>query len=67
MHPVPVILDNPVTKEEYEKGDHNAFMYGTKKAYCLPKEFFDEEYAKIPYRYYNVSDDKEVIEPVIIA
>jgi hypothetical protein len=58
-------LDNPISKEEYEKGDHNAFMYGTVKAYCLPKDFFDPQYRKIPYRYYNVSDDKEVIEPIM--
>jgi len=58
-------LDNSISKAEYEKGDHNAFMYGTVKAYCLPRDFFDNEYAKIQYRYYNVSDDKEVLKPII--
>ena len=57
-------LNNSISKAEYEKGDHNAFMYGTVKSYCLDKDFFDPEYAKIPYRYYRVSDDKEVIEEV---
>lgn len=57
-------LDNPISLQEYEKGDHNAFMYGTVKAYCLPREFFDE-YSPIQYRYYNVSDDKEVLKPII--
>ncbi len=60
-------LDSPVSIDEYNKTAHNTFMYGTVKAYCLPKDFFDEEYAKIPYRYYRVSDDKEVIDEVIIA
>ena len=58
-------LDNPISLQEYEKGDHNAFMYGTVKAYCLDRDFFDPEYAPIPYRYYNVSDDKEVLMPII--
>lgn len=58
-------LDNPVSIQEYEKTPHNTFMYGTVKAYCLPREFFDSEYAKIPYRYYRVSDDSEVIEDII--
>jgi hypothetical protein len=58
-------LDSPISKQEYDAGDHNAFMYGTVKAYCLPKEFFDDEYAKIPYRYYRVTDDKEEIAPII--
>jgi hypothetical protein len=58
-------LDSPISKQEYDAGDHNAFMYGTVKAYCLPIEFFDDEYAKIPYRYYKVTDDKEVIAPII--
>jgi hypothetical protein len=60
-------LNSPISLSEYEKGDHNAFMYGTVKAYCLPKDFFDDEYAKIPYRYYRVSDDKEMIEEIIEA
>lgn len=45
-------LDSPVSKEEYERTQHNTFMYGTVKAYCLPKDFFDADYAKIPYRHY---------------
>ena len=57
-------LNNPISLQEYEKGDHNAFMYGTVKAYCLPCEYFDE-YSPIQYRYYNVSDDKEVLMPII--
>jgi len=60
-------LNSPISLSEYEKGDHNAFMYGTVKAYCLPKDFFDEEYAKIPYRYYRVDNDKEMIEKIIEA
>jgi hypothetical protein len=60
-------LNSPISYEEYEKGDHNSFMYGTVKAYCLPKEFFDNEYAKIPYRYYDVKTNKEVIDPIIEA
>jgi len=60
-------LNSPITPAEYEKGDHNVFMYGNVKAYCLPKDFFDPEYAKIPYRYYRVDNDKEEIEPVIVA
>lgn len=35
------------------------------KTYCLPSEFFDDEYAKIPYRYYRVDNDQEEIAPVI--
>jgi hypothetical protein len=34
------------------------------QTYCLPVEFFDE-YAKIPYRYYRVDNDKEVIAPIV--
>jgi hypothetical protein len=34
------------------------------QTYCLPVEFFDE-YAKIPYRYYRVIDDKEVLSDTI--
>ncbi len=56
-------LDSPISLEEYEKGDHNAFMYGTVKAYCLPVDFFNE-YSPIKYRYYKVTDDKEVIPEV---
>ena len=58
-------LDSPISKQEYDKEDHNAFMYGTVKAYCLPREFFDSEYSKIPYRYYRVDNDKEEIAPII--
>ena len=60
-------LNEPVTKQEYDNTPHDTFMYGTVKAYCLPRDFFDPEYAKIPYRYYRVSDDSEVIEPIIEA
>ena len=58
-------LDNSISPQEYEKGDYNAFMYGTVKAYCLPRDYFDDEYAKIPYRYYRVDNDKEEIAPII--
>ena len=34
------------------------------ETYCLPREYFDE-YSPIQYRYYNVSDDKEVLKPII--
>jgi hypothetical protein len=40
-------------------------MYSYVKSYCLPKEFFDDEYSKIPYRYYRVDNDKEEIAPII--
>jgi len=53
-------LDSPISKQEYDK-----VMYGTVKAYCLPREFFDSEYSKIPYRYYRVDNDKEEITPII--
>lgn len=58
-------LNASISKAEYEKGDHNAFMYGTVKAYCLDRDFFDPEYAKIPYRYYRVSDDSEVLSDIV--
>ncbi len=53
-------LSHSITKEEYDAGDHNAFMYGTVKAYCLPKEYFDE-YSPLPYRVFRVDNDQEVI------
>ena len=53
-------LESPITKEEYDAGDHNTFMYGTVKAYCLPKEYFDE-YSEIPYKVFRVDNDEEVI------
>ena len=53
-------LEASITKEEYGAGDHHTFMYGTVKAYCLPKEYFDE-YSKIPYRVFRVDNDEEVI------
>ena len=31
------------------------------KAYCLDKSFFDDEYAKIPYRVFRVDNDQEVL------
>ena len=53
-------LDSSITKKEYDIGNHNAFMYGTVKAYCLPKDYFDE-YAVIPYRVFRVDSDEEVL------
>ena len=58
-------LDNPVIQERLGEMPNDIFMHNTVKAYCLPREFFDSEYSKIPYRYYNVSDDKEVLNPII--
>lgn len=55
-------LDNPVYLSEIER-EKNIRNLG--KTYCLPKDFFDCHYAKIPYRYYRVSDDNEVIAPII--
>lgn len=54
-------LDNPVRLSDKERED-NIKGYG--KTYCLPLEFFDE-YRKIPYWYYRVLDNTEVIEPII--
>lgn len=31
------------------------------RAYCLDKSYFDDEYAKIPYRVFRVDTDEEVI------
>jgi len=47
--------------------DLNAFCdnHGLSITYCLPREFFDSEYSKIPYRYYRVDNDKEEITPII--
>jgi len=62
-------LNNPVEKEKYVKKGYPSFnnldMYSYVKSYCLPKEFFDDEYSKIPYRYYRVDNDKEEITPII--
>jgi hypothetical protein len=59
-------LNAPISKAEYDKGKHDTFMmYGTVKAYCLDKSFFDPEYHKIHYRYYRVCDDTEVIDPIV--
>lgn len=58
-------LNAPISKQEYDAGDHYAFMYGTVKAYCLPREFFDDDYNPIKYRYYRVIDDIEVLSDII--
>ena len=58
-------LDNPVIQERLGEIPNDIFMHNTVKAYCLPKEFFDDEYSKIPYRYYRVDNDKEEITPII--
>jgi len=62
-------LDNPITLDEIERKAPNFYNVFSPdnhvKAYCLPREFFDNEYAKIPYRYYRVDNDKEEITPII--
>lgn len=56
-------LDAPIKADNRLKDISNTGA----KTYCLPREFFDDEYAKIPYRYYRVDNDQEVIEDIIIA
>jgi hypothetical protein len=46
-------LDSPIDSEDYE------VMTLWDKAYCLPKEYFENETA--PYRVYRVDNDEEVI------
>ena len=62
-------LDNPILLDTIEQkipNFYNVFSQDNHvKAYCLPKEFFDDEYSKIPYRYYRVDNDKEEIAPII--
>ena len=62
-------LDNPILLDTIEQkipNFYNVFSQDNHvKAYCLPKEFFDSEYSKIPYRYYRVDNDKEEITPII--
>ena len=62
-------LDNPILLDTIEQkipNFYNVFSQDNHvKAYCLPKEFFDDEYSKIPYRYYRVDNDKEEITPII--
>jgi hypothetical protein len=59
----PIALDNT---ERDIPNFYNVFSPDNHvKAYCLPIEFFDDQYNKIPYRYYGVTDDKEVIAPII--
>jgi len=57
-------LDSPITLDDIECKTPNFYNVfspdGHKKAYCLPKEYFDE-YAEIPYRVFRVEDDQEVI------
>ena len=53
-------LDNPIDKDMFEANLIGGnYMIGV-IAYCLPVEFFDDEYHKIPYRYYRVDGDQEV-------
>ena len=54
-------LDNPIKADHRCKDITNTGA----KTYCLPREFFDSEYSKIPYRYYRVDNDKEEITPII--
>ena len=54
-------LDNPIKADHRCKDITNTGA----KTYCLPREFFDSEYSKIPYRYYRVDNDKEEIAPII--
>ena len=53
-------LNNPINADHRLKDISNTGA----KTYCLPSEFFDE-YSPIQYRYYNVSDNKEVLKPII--
>lgn len=48
-------LDCPVTPEDFDENNTPASMfdYGkVRRAYCLPKEFFDDD--KAPYEYFKV-------------
>jgi hypothetical protein len=60
-------LDNPISYDQYIEKISGGWLYTDTavKAYCLPREFFDDEYSKIPYRYYRVDNDKEEIAPII--
>ena len=55
-------LNNPVIEND-DIADAMSFkkIYSIGKAYCLDKSFFDDEYAKIPYRVFRVDNDEEVI------
>ena len=53
-------LDNPIKADHRHKDISKTGL----KTYCLGRDFFDE-YSPIQYRYYNVSDDKEVLQPII--
>jgi hypothetical protein len=48
-------LNNPLPIDDIEVLDNYD------KAYCLDKSFFDDEYAKIPYRVFRFDNDQEVI------
>lgn len=58
-------LDNPSKIDNRFKDKSDPGFTNGIQTYCLPKDFFDPQYQKIPYRYYNVSDDKECIADII--
>ena len=57
-------LDAPLTGDDLINVMSLKNPFAGAKTYCLPREYFDE-YSPIQYRYYNVSDDKEVLKPII--